>query len=170
MWEDDVIKPEFGILVGVSKESVKVFIHNLILSGRKYFNERQLIAKAKASIKDSMVLLACCKDFTKAVGFPLGKNEKDALLFCAESLNTEHDHNIVKENGTDEDEDDDKDPPVTQGPAPTQPLRNSRVVDSDNEDAEDENEDNDSVEYVSERKFAPQASITFMILGPYDVA
>ena len=70
----------------------------------------------------------------------------------------------------DEDEDDDKDPPVTQGSAPTQPLRNSRVVDSDNEDAEDEDEDNDSVEYVSKKKLVPPALVTFMLLGPYGVS
>ena len=170
LWEDDVIKPEFGILAGVSKESVKEFIHYPTLSGRKYINGRQLIAKAKACIKDSKVLLAYWKDFTKAGGFPSGKNETDALLFCTESVTTEHDQNMEKENETDEDEDDDKDPPVTQGSAPTQPLRNSRVVDSDNEDAEDEDEDNDSVEYVSKKKLVPPALVTFMLLGPYGVA
>lgn len=169
-----MIKAEFGILAGVSKESVKEFIHYPTLSGRKYINGRQLIAKAKACIKDCKVLLAYWTDYTKAGGFPSGKNEKDALLFCTESVNTENEQNLERENGSDDDEEDDKEPPGQEATAtaPTQPLRNSRVVDSDIEDAdvEEDDEDNDSVEYVSKKKFIPPALISFMLLGPYSVA
>ena len=83
LWEDDVIIPEFGILAGISKDSVMEYIHQPTLSGgRKYINGRQLIDKAKASIKDCKILLAYWNEFKKSGGFPSGKTEKDALAFC----------------------------------------------------------------------------------------
>lgn len=115
LWEDDRFKPGFGILSGISKESIKNIVNQPTLTGgRNNINGRQLLSKAKASIKDVKILLAFWTDFTKSGGFPSGKNEDD----------------------TDDDEEDDS-PPVAQALALTQPLRKiKRVVDSDNDEAE----------------------------------
>ena len=140
------------------------------LSGRKRITGRQLLSKAKASIKEAKVLLAYWTDYTRNGGFPSGKNEEDALEFCKESVTTEHQHNMEKEDDTDDDEEEDE-PPVSQSRALTQPLKNKRVVESDTEEpeAEDERSDDDDndKEYVSKRKYNPPALATFMLLGPY---
>lgn len=171
LWEDDRIKPGFGILTGVSKEAVKDIINQPTLAGgRKRITGRQLLAKAKASIKESKVLLAYWSDFTKNGGFPSGKNEEDALLFCIESVSTEHQQNMEKEDGTEDDEEDEEHP-ISQSRVSTQSLRKNRVVDSENEDAEAEDEGNSDnegdIEYISKSLYNPPALLTFMLLGPY---
>ena len=91
LWEDGQIKAGFGILSGASKEAVKDIINQPTLTGgRKRIDGRQLLAKAKAAIKESKILLAYWTDYTKNGGFPSGKNEEDALLFCTESVSTEN--------------------------------------------------------------------------------
>ena len=177
LWEDDLIKPEFGILAGVSKDTVKEFINLPTLSGRKRIDGRQLIAKAKASIKESKILLAYWTDFTKAGGYPSGKNEKDALNFCTESVSTEHEQNMEKESDDEEEEEENEEaPPQSQSRVLTQPLkRKSAVVDSDNDEAEasgeeSDNDADDDIEFISRKKFIPPALVTFMLLGPYGAA
>jgi hypothetical protein len=135
-------------LGGISKESVKEVINLPTLSGKKRITGRQLLSKAKASVRESKVLLAYWTDYKKNGGFPSGKNEEDALLFCVESVSTEHQHNLEKEEDSD-DEDEDDEPPVSQARALTQPLKQKTPVDSDNEEAEDEGYDDDqnSVEF-----------------------
>ena len=91
LWEDGQIKAGFWILSGASKEAVKDIINQPTLTGgRKRIDGRQLLAKAKAAIKESKILLAYWTDYTKNGGFPSGKNEEDALLFCTESVSTEN--------------------------------------------------------------------------------
>lgn len=177
LWEDDRIKPGFGILSGISKESIKNIVNQPTLTGgRNNINGRQLLSKAKASIKEVKILLAYWTDFTKGGGFPSGKNEEDALLFVSESIAMEHQQNMEKEDDTDDDEEDDS-PPVAQALALTQPLRtNKRVVDSDNDEAEvggDNNESSDESsveELVQKKKYISPALVTFMLLGPYGTA
>lgn len=175
LWEDDRIKPGFGILSGVSKESIKNIVNQPTLTGgRNNINGRQLITKAKDCIKEVKILLAFWTDFTKSGGFPSGKNEDDALLFVTESIATEHKQNIEKEDDTDDDDEDDA-PPLPL--ALNQPhLKNKRVVDSDNEEAEredfnDGSSDESSVEeFVQKKKYISPALVTFMLLGPYGTA
>ena len=103
LWDGDKIGSGFGILSGVTKDSIKEIINMSTLSGRKRITGRQLLSKAKASIKEAKVLLAYWTDYTRNGGFPSGKNEEDALEFCKESVTSEHQHNMEKEDDTDDD-------------------------------------------------------------------
>lgn len=168
LWEDDKIKAEFGILNGVSKDSVREIINQPTLSGRKRITGRQLLLKARESLRESKILLAYWNDFTKNGGFPSGKNEDDALEFCKESLSTERQQNLEKDDDTDDDEDDDE-LSASQGRPINKTQKNNRVGDSDDEDAEDEGSDDGEkeIEQVSRRFYNSPALLTFMLLGPY---
>ena len=170
LWDGDKIGSGFGILSGINKDSIKKIINMPTLSGRKRITGRQLLSKAKASIKEAKVLLAYWTDYTRNGGFPSGKNEEDALEFCKESVTAEHQHNMEKEDDTDDDEEEDE-PPVSQSRVLTQPLKNRRVVESDTEEPEAEDEGSDDEdnekEFVSKRIYNPPALVTFMLLGPY---
>ena len=136
---------------------MKDIIRQPTLSGRKRITGRQILTKAKACIMDCKIFLAYWTDFTKNGGFPSGT---DALAFCIESVVTEHQQNLEKEDDSsdsDDDSDDEDDPPVSQWKAKTQPLRvNRSIIESDGEDAEDEGDDDEeSIEYVSKRIHIP---------------
>lgn len=179
LWEDGKIKPGFGVLSGVTKEAVKDIINHPTLSNRtKRIDGRQLLLKAKAAIRESKILLAYWTDYTRNGGFPSGKNEEDALLFCTESVSTENSKNLEKEEDTEEEDDEDQ-PAVSQSRVLTQPLRGKAVVqnedneeeDEDEAEAEDEggseDEGDGDIEFVTKKATSPAALVTFMLLGPY---
>lgn len=174
LWDDDKIKPEFGVLAGVSKDSCRKFINCPTLTGnKKKITGRQLLAKAKAAIKECKVLIAYWNDYTKSGGFPSGKNENDALLFCVESVTTENTQNLEKEEDTEDDEEEEDAPAPEPARAVSKPppTKKNAVVDSDDDAAdeeEDEDEDdNDEVEYIVKKSYSPPAMVTFMLMGPY---
>jgi hypothetical protein len=182
LWDDDKIRPEFGILAGLSKDAIrKVISYSTLTNGaKKRITGRQLVIKAKASIKDCKVLLAYWNDYTKNGGYPSGKNETDALTFCIESVATENTQNMEKEGDT-EDEDEEDEPAVTQPLRSAKPLSEIRrsVVESDEEENEDdaeaedegdEEEDDNDTGYISRKSVFPAALVTFMLLGPYGTA
>lgn len=175
LWDDDKIKPEFGILAGVTKDSCRKFINCPTLTGgKKKITGRQLLAKAKAAIKESKVLLAYWNDYSKSGGFPSGKNENDALLFCVESVTTENTQNLEKEEDTEDEEEEDDSPapePARTVPQPPPPRRNT-VVDSEDEaevEGDEDEDDNEEVEYIAKKTSPPSAMVTFMLFGPYGV-
>lgn len=155
-------------MAGVTKESCRKYINCSTLTGnRNRISGRQLLGKAKDAIKDCKVLIAYWNDYSKSGGFPSGKNENDALLFCVESVTTENTKNLEKEEDTEDDEEEDD---TTAVPKPL-PIKRNTVVDSDDdaadEDEDDDEDDNDEEKYFVKKTTSPSAMVTFMLMGPY---
>lgn len=170
LWDDDRIGEGFGILTGVSKDSIRELINYPTLSKKNRMEGRQLILKAKDCIKETKIFLAAWTNYTKNGGFPSGKNEQDALQYCIQEVASEHKPSFEKDDLQDDDDEEDE-PPVSQSRAKTQPLKDTREKDSDNDEAEDDgDEDEDEeVQFISKKSYSPPATLTFMLLGPYGV-
>jgi hypothetical protein len=109
LWDDDVIKPGFGSLSGISHEQLSYYITRPTLSGKNLITGRQILDKARACLLEAKKMLALWQEFLIDGQLPSGMNEMNALQHVMKRARALTNSEVVDEDINEEDPDDQDD-------------------------------------------------------------
>lgn len=156
LWDDEkVIRSGFGVISGLSYESISDLILRPTLKGRNLITGRQILDKARACLLEAKKYLAFWNEFLVDGQFPSGKNEEDAKDYVLKRALDETSPELVDDEELDCDSD--KDEGNLSGDDELEGI------------FDDEDEKKEIKPSINRTKFVASAMIFFMLYGPYGV-